>query len=189
MKKARLILALLAPLSASVQAAMDTYVTDPHHTFARFSYNHLGFSTQLSRFDKVSGTIMLDTVARKGAADITIDTRSVSTGSDHFNEHIQEADFLDTEKFPTATFKGDSVKFTGDTPTEIDGILTLKGISHPVALKITSFKCMLHPLLHKDACGGDAETHVKRSDFGMSKYVPYVGDDVTITVSVEAIKK
>ncbi|WP_297505925.1 YceI family protein, partial [Ferrovum sp.] len=104
-------------------------------------------------------------------------------------EHIQEADFLDTEKFPTATFKGDSVKFTGDTPTEIDGILTLKGISHPVALKITSFKCMLHPLLHKDACGGDAETHVKRSDFGMSKYVPYVGDDVTITVSVEAIKK
>ncbi len=175
--------------TVSLAHAADTYVTDPNHTFARFSYSHLGYSTQLSRFDKVSGTITLDTAAHTGAADITIDTRSVSTGSDHFNEHIQEADFLDTERFPTATFKGTSMKFKGDVPSEIDGMLTLKGVTRPVALTITSFKCMPHPMLHKDACGADATTQVKRSDFNMSKYVPFVGDDVTITVSVEAVKQ
>jgi polyisoprenoid-binding protein YceI len=188
MKKPLLALALFATFTVQAYAA-DTYVTDPNHTFARFSYSHLGYSTQLSRFDKVSGTITLDSANKKGSADITIDTRSVSTGSDHFNEHIQEADFLDTQEFPTATFKADTMKFSGDVPSELDGILTLKGISHPVAMKITSFKCMPHPMLHKDACGADAEAHVKRSDFGMSKYVPYVGDDVTITVSVEAVKQ
>ena len=188
MKKTLLTLCLLSsgiPLSH----ASETYVTDPNHTFARFSYSNLGYSTQLSRFDKVSGTITLDTVAHTGSADITIDPRSVSTGSDHLNEHLQEADFFDTEKFPTAHFQGNHMKFNGTIPTEIDGDLTIKGITHPVALSITSFKCMPHPMLHKDACGADATTVVKRSDYNMSKYVPYVGDEVTITVSVEAIKQ
>lgn len=187
MKRSLIALALLAS-GISLAHAADTYVTDPNHTFARFSYSHLGYSTQLSRFDKASGTVTLDTAAHKGGADITIDTRSVSTGSDHFNEHIQKADFLDTEHFPSASFKGTSMKFKGDTPSEIDGTLTIKGIARPVALTITSFKCMPHPMLHKDACGADATTVVKRSDFNMSKYVPYVGDDVTITISIEAIK-
>ena len=183
------LLALAASLAAPALAAESTYVTDPNHTFARFSYSHMGFTTQLSRFDKVSGKIVLDTAAKTGSADILIDTRSVSTGSAQFNEHIQGADFLDTATYPTATFKSHHIKFKGDVPDEVDGELTLKGITKPVVLKITSFKCMMHPMAKREACGADAVTHLKRTDFNMGKYAPLVGDDVTVTVTVEALKQ
>jgi polyisoprenoid-binding protein YceI len=179
----------LATVIAAPALAADTYMTDPNHTFARFSYSHFGYSTQLSRFDKVSGTITLDRAAKTGTADITIDTRSANTGSTQFNEHIQGPDFLDTEQYPTATFKANEFVFNGDVPSEVDGELTLKGVTRPVALKITSFKCMAHPMFKKEACGADAVTHLKRTDFNMGKYAPNVGDDVTVTLSVEAIKQ
>ncbi|MDE2260061.1 MAG: polyisoprenoid-binding protein [Betaproteobacteria bacterium] len=188
MQRSLFALALAAVITVPAMAA-DTYITDPNHTFARFSYSHLGYSTQLSRFDKVSGKIILDTAAKTGSVDITIDTRSANTGSAKFDEHIQGEDFLDTGAFPTATFKSNTIKFKGDTPDELIGDLTLKGITKPVVLKITSYKCMPHPMIKKDACGADAVTHVKRTDFNMGKFAPYVGDDVTITVSVEAIKQ
>lgn len=189
MKKSLLALMTGTLLATSALAAPDTYTTDPNHTFVRFSYSHLGYSTQLSRFDKVSGTIVMDQAAKTGSADIIIDTRSANTGSAMFNEHIQGEDFLNTAAYPTATFKSTQMKFKGDTPDELVGDLTLKGITKPVTLKITSFKCMPHPMLKKDACGADAVAHVKRTDFNMGKYAPYVGDDVTLTVSVEAIKQ
>ena len=182
-------LVLAAAFAAPAFAQNSTYVTDPNHTFARFSYSHMGYSTQLSRFDKVSGKITLDTAAKTGTVDIVIDTRSVSTGSAQFNEHIQGADFLNTEVYPSATFKSHQVKFKGDVPDEVDGELTLKGVTKPVVLKITSFKCMVHPMAKREACGADAVTHLKRTDFNMGKYAPLVGDDVTVTVSVEAIKQ
>ena len=188
MQRSLLAIALTAVLAVPALAA-DTYITDPNHTFARFSYSHLGYSTQLSRFDKVSGKIIIDPAAKTGSADITIDTRSVSTGSAQFNEHIQGPDFLDTANYPTATFKANTIKFNGDTPDELVGDLTLKGITKPVILKVTSYKCMPHPMVKKDACGADAIVHLKRTDFNMGKYAPYVGDDVTVTVSVEAIKQ
>ena len=176
-----------AALSAAL-AAPETYVIDGKHTLPRFSYNHHGYSTQLSRFDKASGKITIDRVAKTGAVDIKIDTTSVSTGSPLFSEHIQGEDFLDTAKYPTATFTSNKVKFDGDKVSSIDGTLTLKGISKPVTLTVTSFLCKPHPMVKKDACGADATTIVKRSDFNMGKYVPYVGDEVTITIPVEAIK-
>jgi polyisoprenoid-binding protein YceI len=177
-----------AALSAAL-AAPETYVIDGKHTLPRFSYNHHGYSTQLSRFDKASGKITIDRVAKTGAVDIKIDTTSVSTGSPLFNEHIQGEDFLDTAKYPVATFTSNKVKFDGDKVSSIDGTLTLKGISKPVTLTVTSFLCKPHPMVKKDACGADATTIVKRSDFNMGKYVPYVGDEVTITIPVEAIKE
>ena len=177
-----------AALSAAL-AAPETYVIDGKHTLPRFSYNHHGYSTQLSRFDKASGKITIDRVAKTGAVDIKIDTTSVSTGSPLFNEHIQGEDFLDTAKYPTAIFTSNKVKFDGDKVSSIDGTLTLKGISKPVTLTVTSFLCKPHPMVKKDACGADATTIVKRSDFNMGRYVPYVGDEVTITIPVEAIKE
>jgi polyisoprenoid-binding protein YceI len=187
--KALYISALLALASTSALAADNTYTTDPNHTFVRFSYSHFGYTTQLSRFDTVSGSINFDAAAKTGDADITVDTRSVSTGSKIFNNHIQDADFLDTEKFPTATFKSTKFVFDGDKPSAVEGNLTLKGITKPVTLKITSFKCMPHPMTKKEACGADATTTLKRTDFNMGKYAPYVGDEVTVSIAVEASKK
>ncbi|EGK71665.1 MAG: YceI family protein [Methyloversatilis sp.] len=178
-----------AAVAAPALAAPQTFKLDTNHTFPRFSYSHFGYSTQLSRFDKTTGTVTLDRAAKTGAVDITIDTKSVSTGSALFNEHIQAPDFLDTAAYPTATFKSTKVTFDGDKPVAVDGVLTLKGVSKPVTLKVTSFQLMPHPMLKKDAIGANATVTVKRTDFNMGKYAPNVGDDVTIDIAIEAISE
>jgi polyisoprenoid-binding protein YceI len=181
--------ALAASLSSAVFAAPETYVIDGTHTLPRFEYSHFGYSTQLSRFDKTSGTIVLDRTAKTGSVDVLIDATSVDTGYPLFNGHIQGEDFFDTAKYPTITFKSTSVKFDGDKVASVDGALTIKGITKPVTLTVTSFKCMPHPMLKKDACGANATTTIKRSEFNAGKYAPYVSDDVVLTIPVESIKK
>jgi polyisoprenoid-binding protein YceI len=183
------VIALATSLAAPALAAPATYVIDPTHTFARFSYSHFGLSTQLSKFNKTSGTVVLDQAARTASVDIVIDTTSVDTGYATFNEHIQAPDFLDTAQFPTATFKSTKVDFAGDKPTAIHGNLTIKGVTKPVTLKVTSFVNMPHPMLKKDAIGADATTVIKRSEFNAGKYAPNVGDEVTISVALEAVKQ
>jgi polyisoprenoid-binding protein YceI len=178
-----------AAAAAPALAAPETYVVDGNHTFPRFSYNHLGYSIQMSRFDKATGTVTLDKAAKTAAVDIVIDTKSVNTGSTTFNEHIQGEDFLDTAKHPTATFKSTKVNFDGDKPASIEGNLTLKGVTKPVTLTVTNFKAAPHPMLKKDAIGANATTKVKRTDFNMGKNVPYVGDEVTIDIAIEAVKQ
>lgn len=183
------VLALATAISAPAFAAPETYVIDSTHTFPRFSYSHFGLSKQLSRFDKTSGTIVLDKEAKTGSVDIVIDTKSVDTGFEVFNGHIQGADFLDTTTYPTATFKSTKVVFKGDAPTEVQGDLTIKGVTKPVTLTVTSFVAMPHPMLQKDAIGANATTVIKRTDFNAGKFAPNVGDDVTIDIAVEAIKQ
>ncbi len=183
------LLFLVAIFSTATLAAPETYVIDGNHTLPRFSYNHLGFSNQLSRFDKTSGKIVLDRQAKTGSVEVTVDTTSVDTGSTVFNEHIQGEDYLDTSKYPTMTFNSNKLKFEGENLVAVDGTLILKGISKPVELKVTSFQCMPHPMLKKDACGANATTVIKRTEFNMGKYAPHVGDDVTITIPVEAVKE
>ncbi|QEL64825.1 hypothetical protein OTERR_13490 [Oryzomicrobium terrae] len=189
MKSSLIALALGATLSASAFAAPESYVLDSSHSFSRFAYSHFGYSTQLSRFDKTSGTVVFDKEARTGAVDVTIDMKSVNTGFPVFNEHIQGADFLDTAKYPTATFKSTKVVFEGDKPSKVEGNLTIKGITKPVTLTVTSFQAMPHPMLKKDAIGANATTVIKRTEFNAGKYAPHVGDDVTITIALEAIKQ
>lgn len=183
------LLTIAATISTAAFAAPETYVIDGNHTLPRFSYSHFGYSTQLSRFDKASGKIVIDREAKTGAVNVTITTTSVDTGYPLFNEHIQGEDFLNTAKYPTATFTSSKVNFDGDKIASVDGTLTLKGVSKPVTLTVTSFQCMPHPMLKKDACGANATTVVKRTDFNMGKYAPHVGDEVTITIPVEAIKE
>ncbi|QWF71215.1 polyisoprenoid-binding protein [Methylomonas paludis] len=182
-------LALIATFSGTTLAAPDTYVIDNSHTLPRFSYSHFGYSNQESRFDKTSGKIVLDRQAKTGAVEVSVDTTSVDTGSTLFNEHIQGEDFLDTAKYPTMTFSSSKLKFEGEKLVAVEGTLTLKGVSKPVELTVTSFHCMPHPMLKKDACGANATTVVKRTDFNMGKYAPHVGDEVTITIPVEAVKE
>ena len=181
--------ATFAAVAAPAFAAPETYVIEGNHTFPRFEYNHLGYSIQMSRFDKTTGKITLDRAAKTGSVDVTIDMKSVNTGSTLFNSHIQGEDLLDTEKFPTATFKSTGLKFDGDKLSAVDGNLTIKGITKPVTLAVTSFHCMPHPMLKKDACGANATTKIKRSEFNAGKHAPYVGDEVTLTIAVEAIKE
>ena len=180
---------ILAASIAPAMAAPETFVVEGTHTFPRFSYSHFGYSTQLSRFNKTSGKVVYDKAAKTGSVDIVIDTKSVDTGYATFDEHIQGEDFLDTAKYPTATFKSTKVNFDGDKPASIEGQLTLKGVTKPVTLTVSSFHAMPHPMLKKDAIGANAWTVVKRSEFNAGKYAPYVGDDVRIDIAIEAIKE
>lgn len=183
------LVALATGFAGHALAAPATYVIDPTHTFARFSYSHFGLSTQLSQFDKTSGTVVLDKAAKTASVDIVIDTTSVDTGYATFNEHIQAPDFLDTAQFPTATFKSTKVDFAGDKPTAIHGNLTIKGVTKPITFKVTHFVNMTHPMLKKDAIGADASAVIKRSEFNAGKYAPNVGDEVTISVALEAVQQ
>lgn len=181
-------LVVFAGVATGAMAAPETYNIDSSHTFPRFSYSHFGLSTQLSRFNKTTGTVVLDKVAKTGSVDIVIDMKSVDTGFAVFDGHIQGEDFLDTTKFPVATFKSTKVVFDGDKPVSVEGNLTIKGVTKPVTLKVTSFVNVPHPMLKKDTIGADASTVIKRTEFNAGKYAPNVGDDVTITIGLEAIK-
>lgn len=181
--------AALAAVSIAAQAAPVTYTIDNSHTYPYFTYDHLGFSKQTHRFDKTSGTVTLDRKAKTGSVDVVIDTTSVNTGYALFNEHIQAADFFDTTVYPTITFKSSKMSFKGDQPASVTGDLTIKDVTKPVMLKITHFKCQPHPMLKVEACGANATTQVKRSEFNMGKNVPYVSDEVTLTLAIEAVNK
>jgi polyisoprenoid-binding protein YceI len=170
-------------------AAPKTFDIDGSHTFPRFSYSHFGYSTQVSRFDNTTGTVVFDADAKTGSVDITIDMKSVNTGFADFNGHIQGEDFLDTAKFPKATFKSSKVNFQDGKPASIEGQLTIKGVTKAVTLTVTSFQAMPHPMLKKEAIGANAFTVIKRSEFNAGKYAPYVGDEVRIEIALEAIQK
>jgi polyisoprenoid-binding protein YceI len=181
--------ALAGLFSAPVFAAPETFVVDPNHTYPRFEYSHFGYSNQIQRFNKTSGTIVVDRAAKTGSVDITIDAKSVDTGYPLFNEHIQGEDYFDTAKYPTITYKSTAVRFEGDKPVAVEGLLTVKGVSKPVTLTVTSFHAMPHPMVKKDAIGANAVAKIKRSDFNAGKNAPYVSDEVTLSIAVEAVKQ
>ena len=182
-------LAFATVAATSAIAAPQTYVVEGTHTFPRFSYSHFGYSTQLSRFDKTTGTVVFDAEGKTGSVDIVIDMTSVNTGFTDFNGHIQGEDFLDTAKFPKATFKSTKVVFDGDKPASVEGQLTIKGVTKAVTLTVTSFQATAHPMMKVPVLGANAFTTIKRTEFGAGKYAPYVGDEVRIDIAIEAIAK
>jgi polyisoprenoid-binding protein YceI len=179
---------LIAAVYSCGAVAADRYTLDPLHTYPHFSVNHLGFSTTTGRFDKTSGSIVIDTEANTGSIDVTVDTASLSTAHQKRDEHLRSPDFFNTAQFPTMTFKADSLQIANGAVTSATGTLTLLGVSKPVTLTVNSFRCGIHPLNKKAMCGGDVSTKIKRSDFGMTKYIPVLGDEVTIAIQVEATK-
>jgi polyisoprenoid-binding protein YceI len=185
--KKLLFLTLAAGLSAPTLAA-DRYTIDPRHTYQTLEYNHLGYSTQRIRFERTSGAVELDRESKSGSVDITIDANSLSSGLEEFNEHLRGGDFFDVKRFPAITFKSSRLRFGDNGLSKIDGDLTIKGISRPMTLTLSSFHCALHPIKLKTACGANATTTVKRSDFDLGKYAPMVSDEVEIHIAVEAFK-
>jgi polyisoprenoid-binding protein YceI len=169
-------------------AAADSYTVDPDHTYPSFEINHLGFSTMHGTFDSTSGKVVLDTAAKTGSIDISIDTASLDTGHAKRDKHLRSEEFFNVARFPAMVFKSNKLKFNGDKLVGADGDLTLLGVTKPVSLTMTSFNCGMHPMAKKPACGGNATAAIKRTDFGMGAYVPGVSDEVKISIQVEALK-
>lgn len=176
-------IALTAPAFAA-----DSYSIDPRHTFPVFEVNHLGFSTQRGRFNQVSGKITLDAAAKQGSVDVSIATDSIDMGLDDWDKHMKSEDFFNVGQYPTMRFKSDKFVFNANKPVAAEGSLTLLGVTKPVRLTIANFTCGFHPLNRKELCAADVSATIKRSEFGMTKYVPAVGDEVRISIPVEAFK-
>jgi polyisoprenoid-binding protein YceI len=191
MKKLSLIAALAAlGISAAAHAEPATYALDPTHTFVTFEITHFGTSTNRGRFDKKQGTVVLDKAAKTGKLDVTIDTTSLSTGTEAFNKHVSSEEILDVAKFPTAEFHGDKFSFNGDKVAEIAGNLTLHGKTAPVTLKAVNFNCYQNPMLKREVCGGDFEATIVRSQFGVNYGLNYgFPDNVHLVIQVEAVKQ
>ena len=192
MKKMPSLLAAVAAfgLAGAAFAEPATYTLEPNHTFVTFEIGHFNTSTNRGRFDKKEGTVTIDRAAKTGKLDVTLDTTSLNTGVAQFTKHLNSDEILDTAKFPTAEFHGDKFTFNGDKVTEVSGNLTLHGKTNPITLKAVNFNCYNSPLLKKEVCGGDFETTIQRSQYGVNYGANYgFPDGVHLIIQVEAIKQ
>lgn len=183
----RLALASLLAVAAFGAQAADKYNIDPTHTQVEFTYSHMGFSNITGRFDTVQGEFLFDPAdPTKSSVDITIPVESISTGVEKLDEHLLKADFFDAATYPTATFKSTGVTAAGEGKLNVAGDLTIHGVTRPVVLAVTINKVGEHPMAKVPAAGFDATTTILRSDYGVGGYVPVVGDEVRIDITVEA---
>jgi polyisoprenoid-binding protein YceI len=177
-------------VAGSALAAPATYNIDPAHTYPAFEADHMGgLSLWRGKFKTTSGKVVLDTAAKTGDVDITVDTASIDFGNDKMDEHARGGDMFDVTKFPTATFKGKVSKWNGSAPAEVDGQLTLKGVTKPLKLTINSFLCKPNPMTKKETCGADASGTFSRDAFNLD-YGKSFGFkmETKLLISIEAVK-
>lgn len=186
-----LITAAALGLAAAAQATTGaTYTIDPTHTFVTYEIGHMGTSTNRGRFDKKEGTVQLDRAAKTGKVDVVFEVGSVSTGVKMLDQHLRGADFFDAARHPTARFVGDRFVFDGDEVSAVGGHLTLRGKTLPVTLKAVNFNCYTNPLFRREVCGGDFQTTIKRSDWGVNWGLDMgYPDEVRLLVQVEAVRQ
>ncbi|MCZ2406896.1 MAG: YceI family protein [Burkholderiales bacterium] len=175
---------------ASTRAEPADYRIDPDHTYATFAIDHHGASVNRARFDDVTGTVRFDRQARTGAIDITVQAASVYSGSKGFDEHLRSADLFDVARHPTLRFTADRLVFDGERLLEVPGQLTLLGQTHPVTLKALQFRCYANQRAGTEACGGDFEAVVDRTQWGMN-YLVQAGMPrmVRIGATIEAFRQ
>ena len=191
MRTSFIALAAAATLATGIaQAEPANYAIDPTHTFVTFEIGHFGATTNRARFDKKQGTVQFDRAAKTGKVDISIDVTSVNSGTPPFDKHLQSADLFDAAKHPTIKFVSDKFSFNGDKVSEVTGQLTLLGKTAPVTLKATQFNCYDSPMLKREVCGGDFETTIDRTQWGMNYGVEWgFPKNVRLVVQIEAVKQ
>jgi len=182
----RNVLVWLLTLFAAQSFAAEHYTIDATHTWPSFEINHLGYSTQRGRFNQTRGKITLDVGAQAGAIDITLDADSIGMGFQKWDEHMKSLDFFNVQLHPTIRFTADELQFEGERPVGAKGYLTLLGTRRPLQLTIANFRCAPHPLNRRRHCGADVTARIQRTQFGMAKYVPMIGDEVKLVIPVEA---
>ena len=184
----KLITLFLATLLTTPAFAADNYTVDPNHTRPLFEVNHLGFSTQRGRFNKTGGQITLDIAAKKGSVEIVVYTSSLDMGFDKWDKHMMSEDFFNVDKFPTMSFKSNQLIFDGDKLIAAEGEFTLLGVTKPLRLTVSNFRCGMNPMNKQSTCGAEISATIKRSDFGMTKYIPAISDEIKISSPIEALK-
>jgi polyisoprenoid-binding protein YceI len=173
---------------AAVQAG--TYGVEPSHTRVLFSVNHLGFTTWYGDFTKPTGTLTLDPKdPARSHIDVSVPTASIATTNTVLDGELKGADWFDAAKFPAITFKSTKVTVTSPGHAQVQGDLTLHGVTKPVTLAATFNGAGANPLSKAYTTGFEVTGKIKRSDFGVTKYVPLVGDEVTLIISAAFERK
>ena len=171
--------------AGAAAAAPVSYEIDPQHTYPSFEADHMGgMSVWRGKINSSAGKIVLDKQAGSGTVDVTMDMKTIDFGINELNAHAQTPDLFDVAKYPTATYTGKLAKFQNGAPTEVDGTLTLHGVSKPVTLKINSFQCKDHPMKKKEFCGADASTTINRDDFGVD-FGKQMGFKMGVTLRIQ----
>jgi polyisoprenoid-binding protein YceI len=189
----RLLPLAFAALPFAATAVPDSYTIDPVHSSITFTIDHLGLSMMHGRFDKFTGKFQMDRAAKTGSVEMSIETTSIDTNdgekgsrSRSRDEHLRSADFFNAAEFPRATYRSTRVVFAGDTPAAVEGNFTLLGVTKPVAFRLDRFRCNPATATARERCGGDATGKLKRSDFGMTRGIPSIGDEVALSIGFEA---
>jgi polyisoprenoid-binding protein YceI len=181
--------ALSAPDAPRASAETSTWEVDGVHSFVLFKNKHLQVASIHGRFDGISGKIELDEQdATKSKLEVVIDAASVSSGNSKRDDHIRNPDFLNAAQFPTITFKSTSITKVDDKHFEVNGDLTLHGVTKPVKATMEKGGPVDHPRGGR-VVGFEGSFTVKRGDFGITKYLDPTNEDVTMTLSIEATKK
>jgi polyisoprenoid-binding protein YceI len=185
LRLATLLLATTIALPLSAQAA-DTYKLDPSHTAVVWHINHFGFSNPSGKFTNIDGAILLDEQNPAASkVNVVIPISSLVTGIPKLDEHLRTKDFFDIDQFPTASFVSDTVTVTDKKSATVQGMLTLHGVTKPVTLNVV-LNQIGDNMFKKKTAGFSATTTIKRSDFGMTTYLPALGDDIKLDIESEA---
>jgi polyisoprenoid-binding protein YceI len=197
MKHRMLLGACALGLPFAAGAAPESYTIDPYHTYPYFIVSHLGVGNMMGRFDKTTGKFTIDNAAKTGTVELAVETATLTTGDNERgsrprarDEHLRTADFFNVAEFPRMTYKGTATRFNGDAPAQIDGQLTLLGVTRPLTLTVENWKCMPDPRTkgQRYFCGGNASGMIKRSEFGMKYGIPAVSDEVKLLIMLEGFR-
>lgn len=182
-------LACVRPVAAQVvtnpaQVQSGHYDVEAAHTQVGFSVLHFGFTNYGGVFSQVSGTLDLNAHAPSASKlSVTIPLASVQTTSSRLTEELKGDQWFDATKFPNATFVSRSVQVTGAGDATVEGDLTLHGVTRPETLKIHFIGAGVNAMDKKYTAGFEATATIKRSDFGVKMYVPYVSDEVRLFIN------
>ena len=180
---------LALALCGTAQAQPADYSLDPTHTFVSFEVLHGGLSTLRVRFDRKQGSVSFDRAARSGRVEFTLQMDSVNSGVPAFDERLKSDTFFDVARYPSARFVGADFSFVGDRVSAVSGNLSLRGRSFPVSFKALNFNCYTSPLFLRPVCGGDFETVIARSAWGLGAMPAAAADSVRVLVQIEAIRQ
>jgi polyisoprenoid-binding protein YceI len=195
MKRLLLLTVSVASLSAfAAQGAKapgtETYAIDDAHSGVAFGWNHFGFSNPTARFNKIEGSVLLDKAdLTQSSVVITLPVEGLDTGVAQLDAVLKSPDFFDAARYPTITFRSTKVGKAGENGLKITGDLTVHGITKPVTLEAKVNKIGLFEIpgvVRAQTAGFDATTVIKRSDFGVTKYLPAVSDDIPVRITLDA---
>lgn len=188
----RFIACAVVALAASIRIAAAepvTYEFDKAHANLTFSYDHLGYSTTEGRFGEWNGKLVVDREnPTNSSVNFVIDIASLDTFYGPRDKHLKGPDFFHAEKYPQAFFQSTKVEKIGDNTFDVIGNLTIKNITKEVTLNVIATPIAEHPMVKKPGAGFRVSTTIKRSDFGMDLYVPYISDEVNVSFNAETVE-